>query len=130
MTFPEQYGVRIGKGAMPTALAGADAALWGAATVPACRTLQRAKSFRAVQPASRHRAVAQCTLSSPRCIRSACCRAGTPFPYVIMQRHLLMRPTMPTFHEWYARLAPPNYSVLPYERQLGTIHYCTKDGGG
>jgi hypothetical protein len=27
--------------------------------------------------------------------------AGTPFPYVIMQRHLLMRNTMPTFLEWY-----------------------------
>ena len=42
VTFPEQYGVRIGKGAMD------------AHGTVECRTPQRAISFRAVQPASRH----------------------------------------------------------------------------
>jgi hypothetical protein len=56
VTFPEQYGVRIGKGAMPTAL-------WSAARLNARLAFVLCSQLRGT-----HRAVAQCTHSSPRSI--------------------------------------------------------------
>jgi len=49
---------------------------------------------------------------------------GTPFPYVIMQRHLLMRATMPTFHEWSGVKLTLTTNLRPINLGIaGTLDY-------